>query len=69
MSDVKVQVGDKVKWTGKANGGHVEHEGFVERITGSTARVRVEGVNKRTGAKLKPKFFTPRLSALTVIPK
>ena len=76
----KFKVGDRVKWTGQANGGRVEHVGIIKRIylAGSgdgkylrqqydQAKVEVASVNKRTGKPNKPKVYMPRLSALTLV--
>ena len=78
----KFRVGDRVKWTGQANGGRVEHVGIIKRIylagdSGGTngkfrqpfdqAKVEVASVNKRTGKPNKAKVYMPRLSALTLV--
>ena len=86
MSRVEPQkflVGDRVKWTGHANGGSIEHEGIIKRIylaggasAGTNgkfrqqfdqAKVEVFSVNKRTGKPNKAKVYMPRLSALTLV--
>jgi len=78
----KFRVGDRVKWTGQANGGRVEHVGIIKRIylasdSGGTngkfrqpfdqAKVEVASVNKRTGKPNKAKVYMPRLSALKLV--
>ncbi len=70
------QVGDRVKWTGHANGGSVEHEGVIKKIylagyhpaqTFDQAKVEVSSVNKRTGKPNTVKVYMPRVSALTLV--
>ena len=65
----KFKAGDRVKWTGHANGGSVEHEGVVKRIylAGEQAKVEVSSVNKRTGKPKAVKVYMPRVSALTLV--
>ena len=79
----KFMAGDRVKWTGHANGGSIEHEGIIKRIylaggasAGTNgkfrqqfdqAKVEVFSVNKRTGKPNKAKVYMPRLSALTLV--
>jgi hypothetical protein len=78
MSRVEPQkflVGDRVKWTGHANGGSVEHEGVIKRIylagepgqRFDQAKVEVSSVNKRTGKPKAVKVYMPRVSALTLV--
>lgn len=78
MSRVEPQkflVGDRVKWTGHANGGSVEHEGVIKKIYRAgelgqlfdQAYVEVSSVNKRTGKPNKTKIYMPRLSALKLV--
>lgn len=71
MADLKraFQVGDRVKWTGHANGGSVEHEGVIKKIylAGYHAKVEVSSVNKRTGKPKAVKVYMPRVSALTLV--
>ena len=71
----KFRVGDRVKWTGQANGGRVEHVGIIKRIylagephvLFDQAKVEVASVNKRTGKPNKAKVYMPRLSALSLV--
>lgn len=71
----KFVVGDRVKWTGQANGGRVEHVGIIKRIylacsvgqQFDQAKVEVASVNKRTGKPNKAKVYMPRLSALSLV--
>lgn len=78
MSRVEPQkflVGDRVKWTGHANGGSIEHEGVIKRIylagepgqQFDQAKVEVSSVNKRTGKPNAVKVYMPRVSALTLV--
>ena len=75
MSRVKFLVGDRVKWTGHANGGSIEHEGVIKRIylagepgqLFDQAEVEVSSVNKRTGKPKAVKVYMPRVSALTLV--
>lgn len=70
----KLKTGDRVKWTGHANGGSVEHEGIIKRIylAGEPgqhfdqAKVEVSSV-KRTGEPKAVKIYMPRVSALTLV--
>lgn len=75
MSPQKFLVGDRVKWTGHANGGSVEHEGVIKKIYRAgepgqqfdQAQVEVSSVNKRTGKPNAVKVYMPRMSALTLV--
>lgn len=78
MSRVEPQkflVGDRVKWTGHANGYSREHEGVIKRIylagepgqKFDQAEVEVFSVNKRTGKPNAVRIYSPRVSALTLV--
>jgi hypothetical protein len=67
-----LNVGDKVKWTGQANGGSVGHEGvikhFMENGSGKIIKACVHETpkNKKTGKDLQTRTYFPYVSQLTL---
>ena len=70
---MSLQIGDRVKWTGKAGVGQKEHTGRIHHFMEKGGKIvnacvhEDERINKRTGAKLAQRTYMPYVSQLTKI--